>query len=106
MFEFSSLVFEFPSLVFEFSSLVFEFSSQSSGLLVSRLRHRPTRHSNTGTIVFPVHIDASHVYAELKAEFDMKSDLALPTEYLARLHDGFVLAVCNVDPVNGDVLGT
>ena len=35
------------ALVFEFSSLVFEFSSQSSALLVSRLRHRPTRHSNS-----------------------------------------------------------
>ena len=33
------------ALVFEFSSLVFEFSSQSNALLVSRLRHRPIRHS-------------------------------------------------------------
>ena len=31
------------ALMFEFSSLVFEFSSQSSALLVSRLRHRPIR---------------------------------------------------------------
>ena len=42
------------ALVFEFSSLVFEFSSQSSVLLVSRLRHRPTRRSNTGTRLIDV----------------------------------------------------
>eukprot|EP00938_MAST-03A_sp_MAST-3A-sp1_P001648 g1648.t1 len=65
-------------------------------------------HVIEGIIVFPVHIDASHVYSELKAEFDRKSEdsALLPSEYLARLHDGFVLAVCDVDPVHGDVLGT
>ena len=64
-------------------------------------------HVIEGIIVFPVHIDASHVYSELKAEFDRKSEdsALLPSEYLARLHDGFVLAVCDVDPVHGDVLG-
>ena len=45
----SSVDVRVSSLVFEFSSLVFEFSSQSSALLVSRLRH--DRYDVTGVRV-------------------------------------------------------
>lgn len=65
-------------------------------------------HFIDNTIAFPLHIDASHVYSELKAEFDKKTNdhHALHTEYRARLHDGFVLAVCDINPDNGNVVGT
>jgi len=49
-------------------------------------------------------MDASHVYAELEDAFAENN--STNGMYLARFYHGFSLAVCEINPIDGEVMGT